>query len=818
MTLQVIMYKMRNKYNCISVVSITNVILIAFCIILPNLLSAQQSPSIQTGVTFQWSDTQSDLNDPASIQSVTINGLEYNTFVVPTSYEMTRLGPDGHNPNRIILNGLNVGGNSNSANWNSDAIASFQDKNLNHYFNAIPNGRDFCSDFNAAANTDAQKQTLFYSPAIPSNEGGVLAVTERGANNCFYIEVWGIPASGGVEQKLGETFIRNIGDYRGCDFGAPVAGSDYWKSGRCNENGQTIGIGLFYLNDIAPSGSSITKIEFIGASRDHGDGKFFILQKYALDQQNMNCIDTPYNGDLNVNNNVPDNSTYSLVSNPIPAGLSFTLNTDGTYSYTPNNGYTGNVTFEYQVCLPSPNETICGEASASINFMPLPAVPQASISCSTANNDFSITITSPIGATGEFEYALNNGTYQSSPVFNNLTDNSYIISVISTFTKCENINTIPFIIDNLELTGIITDVLCKPDETGAINITASGGAPPYTYAWSNSAISEDLSGISGGTYTVTVTDTNGCIITEDFTVNQPLENLTSIISPPAAILCNGDATGVIDLTISGGTSPYTVLWNNGATTQDLSGLLAGDYNVTITDANGCIISNQSTIIETADKVSGSIIQVTNVDCLNESTGSITGEGTGGIPPYSYSINNGTTTQPSGLFENLTAGNYTFLISDANGCAFSINETIGTDDIQNPEITVPATLTIEGCSAIAITTGNAVFTYSITQSGDVQSTFASNTDYNATDDFNIQSITYIDVITSTNNCVITVSRTFTITDNCNNTATASQIITVEDTTPPTFTAPDDIEIFTDASCAYDASVTATGDVTNEADNL
>ena len=100
---------MRNKYNCISVVNISKALIIALFIILPNLLIAQvnsQAPSIQSGVTFQWSDNQNaSLNNPATIESVTINGLEYNTFVVPTSYRMTTLGPDGHSPNRISENG-----------------------------------------------------------------------------------------------------------------------------------------------------------------------------------------------------------------------------------------------------------------------------------------------------------------------------------------------------------------------------------------------------------------------------------------------------------------------------------------------------------------------------------------------------------------------------------------------------------------------------------------------------------------------------------------------------------------------------------------
>ena len=99
------MYSMRNKYNSITGSSITKAILLALIVMLSNLVSAQQSPSIQTGVTFQWADTQANNSSPANIQSVTIDGNIYNTFVVPTSYEMTNVGSDGPNRNNIRLNG-----------------------------------------------------------------------------------------------------------------------------------------------------------------------------------------------------------------------------------------------------------------------------------------------------------------------------------------------------------------------------------------------------------------------------------------------------------------------------------------------------------------------------------------------------------------------------------------------------------------------------------------------------------------------------------------------------------------------------------------
>ncbi|WP_430468327.1 gliding motility-associated C-terminal domain-containing protein [Winogradskyella ouciana] len=803
---------MKNKYNCISGISIAKTLIVAVLVMLPYVLLGQQSPSIQTGVTFQWSDNQGlNLNQPATIQSVSIDGTVYNTFVVPTSYEMTQLGEDGHSSNRIRRNGAFVGGNSGQANWVQNATAAFQDKNLNHYFNSSNNGEDFCSDFDELEDIEEdwedgegpQKQTIFYNPAIPSNEGGVLAVTERGGNNCFYIEVWGIPVGGGPEQKLGETFVRNVGNYTGCLFAPPIAGSDYWQSGRCNENGQTIGVGLFYLNDIAPTGSRITKIEFVAATRDHGDGKFFILQKYAVDQNETECVDEKFSGDLNYNNNVPNNSTYSLISGPTPAGLNFSLDSNGMYSYTPMPGFTGDVTFEYEVCLPAPNNTVCDSATVTINFVDLPQAPEANISCGSVNDDFTLSVTNPLGT--EFEYSLNGGTFQTSPDFTNLPEGSYTITVRNTFTVCENTNASPFVLDNLELTGTVTDVSCFGDSTGAIDITVSGGNPPYTYAWSNSDTTEDLTNVEAGTYTVTVTDANGCTISDDFTVDQPTEELTSMVNSSTDILCRGDATGAIDILVNGGTAPYTYLWNTGDTTEDLSGIVAGNYSVTVTDANGCTSTTQVTLNEPSADLEGSITNINDVDCSSDGDGSFTVSATGGTSPYLYSIDNGVNNQNSGLFENLDNGTYNVLITDANDCTTTVTAVIGVNDVESPQISVPSTINLEGCSTSDIIASNSVFEFNDSGSGDVQSTFASNPNYNASDDFNIASITYIDVITSTNNCPIIVQRTFTITDNCGNSASAVQSITVDDTTPPTITAPADVTI----ECTDDESSANTG---------
>ncbi|QNJ98269.1 Ig-like domain-containing protein [Constantimarinum furrinae] len=328
-----------------------------------------QATSVTTGVTFQWTDTQLNPNFPATIKSITIDGLVYESFAAPTSYEMTRVGPNGHAANRIIQNGVNVISNSSNVTWNTAAIAAFRDKNLNHYFLSDSNGRNICNDFAAVETTDAQVQSLYYSPGIPSNQGGLIAISERNANNCYYIAVYGTPVGGGPEQFLGDTFVRPNSTQWGPQFNAPPNGVDYWNSGRVLENNGTIGIAIFKLSDLAPTGSIITRFELTAATADHGDGKAFIIQKYATPLNETGCLDTEFNGSV-VTNSVPAGSTFSLVSGPTPAGESFSFNPDGSYSYTPEAGFLGDVTFEYQVCLPFPNAGTCDTSTVTLSYVP----------------------------------------------------------------------------------------------------------------------------------------------------------------------------------------------------------------------------------------------------------------------------------------------------------------------------------------------------------------------------------------------------------------------------------------------------------------
>jgi len=332
-----------------------------------SMVGQTQAPSVTAGVTFQWADTQANNNDPATLSSITIDSEVFQSFVVPSSYTMTRVGPNGNGPNKILKNGTVENTSSANPDWNAEALASFQDKNLNHYFKSDSNGRDICNEFEDVAGSDTQLQSLYYSPGIPSNDGGIIAITERNANNCYYIAVYGTPEGGGPEEFLGDTFVRANTLQSGPLFNAPPAGVDYWNSGRVLENNGTIGVAIFLLDDLAPVGSTITRVDLLAATPDHGDGKLFILQRYAVPKSEKSCMNVPFNGTVD-GSTIPEGSSFSLVGGPTPAGEDFTFNTDGSYTYTPSIGFTGDVVFEYSVCLPAPNATTCDSSTITITY------------------------------------------------------------------------------------------------------------------------------------------------------------------------------------------------------------------------------------------------------------------------------------------------------------------------------------------------------------------------------------------------------------------------------------------------------------------
>jgi len=198
-----------------------------------------------------------------------------------------------------------------------------------------------------------------------------------------------------------------------------------------------------------------------------------------------------------------------------------------------------------------------------------------------------------------------------------------------------------------------TNVACNGGNTGSIDATVTGGTSAYTYSWSNTATSEDLTSLTAGTYTLSVTDANGCTASTSTSITEPTALALTPSMTPAS--CNPDGTASI--AVGGGTASYTYLWSNNATTSTISGLNAGTYSVTVTDANGCSAISSINVLQST----GLTAVATELLPILCSGGSATIDVTasGGTAPYTGT---GTTTS--------TAGLQTFTVSDANGCTAS----------------------------------------------------------------------------------------------------------------------------------------------------
>ena len=212
------------------------------------------------------------------------------------------------------------------------------------------------------------------------------------------------------------------------------------------------------------------------------------------------------------------------------------------------------------------------------------------------------------------------------------------------------------------------DVLCHGNNTGSINATILGGTLPYSYSWSNGATSEDLSGIIAGSYTLTVTDANGCSALMNVEINQPSSPL-AVMTETTPIACFGMSTGSVSAMVVGGTAPYQYAWSNGATSTEINNVLAGPYSILVTDNHGCTAFSGANVQQPQQGLNVSI-NVTDPSCHGYSNGIIEMTITGGTQPYYFNWgnqNNILLNNPSERLDSITVGSYLFVITDDKGC-------------------------------------------------------------------------------------------------------------------------------------------------------
>ncbi|MBI3510305.1 MAG: gliding motility-associated C-terminal domain-containing protein [Bacteroidetes bacterium] len=372
----------------------------------------------------------------------------------------------------------------------------------------------------------------------------------------------------------------------------------------------------------------------------------------------------------------PSGGTAATASN-IPAGNYTVTITDAngcTASANASVANTGGPT----VTLQSSSNVTCfgsGNGTATVN--------------ATGNSPFTYSW-SPSGGTAATATSLAPGTYTCA-----ITDASGCVT-----TQTVTITEPTQLVSN----PASTPATCNTSN-GTADAVASGGTGPYTYVWSNSQTTATLSSLAGGTYSVTVTDANGCTTTSTVVVaNNGAPVVT--VSSQTDESCFGDNAGSATVNATGGSSPYTYAWSPaGGTAATANGLSAGTYTVTVTGSDGCAQTQTVTITQPS---AISLATSSVPENCGSGNGSATVNASGGTPGFTYSWSNSGTTA---TISNLAAGSYAVTVTDANGCVATQTVSVGTSGTATANAGNTITIT-SGQSTTLTGTGNGTtFTWS-----------------------------------------------------------------------------------------------------------
>lgn len=416
---------------------------------------------------------------------------------------------------------------------------------------------------------------------------------------------------------------------------------------------------------------------------------------------------------------------------------------------TANNLAAGNYTvtvFDVNNCSVVSNPPIAVAQPATGLTLPTPTfVP---VTCNGGSNGTATA--NPQGGAGGYEYLWSNaGTTQT---ITGLIAGTYSVTVeddsLCTATNSVNVSQPPAI----QIAGAVTSVSCNGGNNGAIDITVTNGVGSLTYTWSNSATTQDISGLVANTYTVTVRDLTQCTASASFTVNQPVA--LALGNPTIQhVSCFGGNNGSITANPTGGTGTYGYAWTpTGGITQTINGLAEGTYTVTVTDANQCTITAQYQVTQPASAVAFGVASVTNVLCNGAATGAIATSVSGGTTPYTYSwSHNALLNNTSAL--NLTANTYTITVTDANQCTASQSNTV----TQPSAITFTAQPSITNVSCNGNTNGSA----EVFPTGGVPPySYRWNGNAGTNPQGNLAAGNYTVAVTDNNSCSVTVALTIT----------------------------------------------------------
>jgi hypothetical protein len=416
----------------------------------------------------------------------------------------------------------------------------------------------------------------------------------------------------------------------------------------------------------------------------------------------------------NITCNGAQNGTAKVIASGGSPGYSYSWSPSGGTAATASGLLPGTYTCtisDMSYCSVTAVYTLTQPAALALNGT------QTNVTCrgsSTATATANVT-----GGTAPYNYTWTGGTItggQGTTTATGLAVGTYTCTV----TDVNGCNVAPKVYTITQPNSLLiatpaqSNVLCFGASTGTANITASGGNPAYSYVWTGGTIgggqnTNSVTGLAAGNYTCTLTDFNGCVISQVYTITQT----PAVVITPSQnnVSCNGLSDGVAIATVSGGTGSYTYAWSPvSGSAAALSGLSAGTFTVSITDLS--CVTTQTYVITQPTALVVTPTQ-TNISCNGASTGKATVVATGGMPAYLY------TWMPSGgnsaTASNLPSGSYTCTLKDMNSCSNVSVFTLSQPSVLQDTVSV-FNATCNGCDgkiSASVSGATAPYTYSWT---------------------------------------------------------------------------------------------------------
>jgi hypothetical protein len=518
---------------------------------------------------------------------------------------------------------------------------------------------------------------------------GTYTVTATDANGCTETESVTITAPTAVTASISGSNVSCNGGNDGSATASASGGSGSftyaWSTGATSATASSLAAGSYTVT--ATDGNGCTDTETVTITEPSA-----LVASTSVDD-NVSC-----NGgsDGGATASASGGTTaYSYLWSTGGTSASVTGLAAGTYTVTVTdaNGCTDTETVTITQPATAVTVSIAG-TNASCN-----GVSDGSATASGTGGTGTITYAWSNSGTGATVTGLSAGTYSVTATdANGCTDSTSVVISEPTSIVASAV--------------VDSNTTCNGSNDGGATASATGGTGAYTYSWSNSATTASITGVAAGTYSVTVTDANGCTDSSSVTITEPNSIVASTVVDNN-VSCNGSSDGEATASATGGTGTYTYAWSNSATTASITGLLAGTYSVTVTDANGCTDSASVIISEPSSLVAATTLD-SNVSCNGNADGGATASATGGTTAYSYSWSTGGT---SASVTGLAAGTYTVTVTDANGCTDTEIVTITEPTVLVATATVDSSTTCSsastGVASVVATGGAAGYTYNWT---------------------------------------------------------------------------------------------------------